>query len=251
MVDTAPSFPGATSVTLLDVYEDVGPDGLRGGSPHMHLASTECYVVIGGRGALHTVDPTGARETELREGSVVWFTPGTIHRLVNAGGLRLVVLMQNSGLPEAGDAVFTFPAPVLADPDAYRAAAVLTGDHAAAARRRRDLALEGFLALREGGLREFHAAAHRLKRDLLDAWWFRWRDGPLAATLATGCQLAGLKAGDLSHLDHGEVSRLERPEDPVFGMCGRLRPYSVPDLPTRPPRGSSKSPHPHPPKELS
>lgn len=64
--------------------------------------------------------------------------------------------MHNSGLPEAGDAVFTFPAPVLADPDASRAAAVPTGDHAAAARHRRDLALGGFLTLRrEGGLRPF------------------------------------------------------------------------------------------------
>lgn len=56
-----------------------------------------------------------------------------------------------------------------ADPDAYRAAAALTGDPAEAVCRRRDLVLEGFPALREGGLREFHAAAHRLKRELLDA----------------------------------------------------------------------------------
>ncbi|MFF5920833.1 cupin domain-containing protein [Streptomyces flavochromogenes] len=245
-------LPGGVGISGLTVYDWEAADGLCGGTPHMHLVCSEAYVVIGGEGSVQTLTTSGFADTPLRPGDVVRFTPGTIHRLVNAGGLRLVVLMQNSGLPEAGDAVFTFPAPVLADPDAYRAAAVLTGDHAAAARRRRDLALEGFLTLRrEGGLREFHSAAHRLKSELLDAWWFRWRDGPLAATLATGCQLAGLKAGDLSHLDHGEVSRLERPEDPVFGMCGRLRPYSVPDLPTRPPRGSSKSPHPHPPKELS
>ncbi|WP_329625809.1 cupin domain-containing protein [Streptomyces sp. NBC_01255] len=245
-------LPGGVGISGLTVYDWEAADGLCGGTPHMHLVCSEAYVVIGGEGSVQTLTASGFADTPLRPGDVVWFTPGTIHRLVNAGGLRLVVLMQNSGLPEAGDAVFTFPAPVLADPDAYRAAAVLTGDHAAAARRRRDLALEGFLTLRrEGGLREFHGAAHRLKSELLDAWWFRWRDGPLAATLATGCQLASLKAGDLSHLDHGEVSRLESPEDPVFGMCGRLRPYPVPDLPTRPPRGSSESPHPHPPKELS
>jgi hypothetical protein len=217
----------------------------------MHLVCSEAYVVIGGEGSVQTLTTSGFADTPLRPGDVVWFTPGTIHRLVNAGGLRLVVIMQNGGLPEAGDAVFTFPAPVLADPDAYRAAAVLTGDHAAAARRRRDLALEGFLVLRDGGLREFHSAARRLKRELLDAWWIRWRDGPLAATLATGCQLAALEAGDVSHLDHGEVSRLERPEDPLFGMCGLLRPCPVPVPPTRPPRGSSYLPHPPTPKELS
>ncbi|KUH40479.1 MULTISPECIES: cupin domain-containing protein [Streptomyces] len=246
-------LPGGVGISELTVYDWEAADGLCGGTPHMHLVCSEAYVVIGGEGSVQTLTTSGFSDTPLRPGDVVWFTPGTIHRLVNAGGLRLVVLMQNSGLPEAGDAVFTFPAPVLADPDAYQAAAVLTGDHAAAARRRRDLALEGFLALRDGGLREFHSAAQRLKRELLDAWWIRWRDGPLAATLATGCQLAALKAADLSHLDHGEVRRLERPEDPLFGMCGLLRPYPVPVpvLPTRLPRGSSKSPHPPAPKELS
>ncbi|MEX0172839.1 cupin domain-containing protein [Streptomyces sp. LMG1-1-1.1] len=222
-------LPGGVGISGLTVYDWEAADGLCGGTPHMHLVCSEAYVVIGGEGSVQTLTTSGFADTPLRPGDVVWFTPGTIHRLVNAGGLRLVVLMQNSGLPEAGDAVFTFPPHVLADPDTYRAAAVLTGDHAAAARRRRDLALEGFLTLRrEGGLREFHSAAHRLKSELLDAWWFRWRDGPLAATLATGGQLAALKAGDPSHLDHGEVSRLERPEDPLFGMCGLLHAYPSP-----------------------
>lgn len=221
-------LPGAVGISDLTVYDWEAADGLCGGTPHMHLVCSEAYVVIAGTGSVQTLTTSGYAETPLRPGDVVWFTPGTIHRLVNAGGLRLVVLMQNSGLPEAGDAVFTFPAPVLADPDAYQAAAALTCDHAAAARRRRDLALEGFLLLREGGLREFHAAAHRLKRDLLDAWWVRWRDGPLAAALATGGQLAALRTGDLSHLDHGAVARLERPEHARFGMCGHLHPYPVP-----------------------
>ncbi|MFF9193874.1 cupin domain-containing protein [Streptomyces sp. NPDC014779] len=242
-------LPGAVGISGLTVYDWEAADGLCGGTPHMHLVCSEAYVVIAGEGSVQTLTTSGFADTPLRPGDVVWFTPGTIHRLVNAGGLRLVVLMQNSGLPEAGDAVFTFPPPVLADPDAYRAAAVLTGDHAEAARRRRDLALEGFQALREGGLREFHAAAHRLKRELLDAWWIRWRDGPLATTLMTGCQLDALKTGDLSHLDLGEVSRLERPEDPLFGMCGLLHPYHVTALPTQPPGGTSASPHPPHPKE--
>ncbi|MET8508090.1 cupin domain-containing protein [Streptomyces sp. NPDC004787] len=242
-------LPGAVGISGLTVYDWEAADGLCGGTPHMHLVCSEAYVVVAGEGSVQTLTTSGFADTPLRPGDVVWFTPGTIHRLVNAGGLRLVVLMQNSGLPEAGDAVFTFPPPVLADPDAYRAAAVLTGDHAEAARRRRDLALEGFQALREGGLREFHTAAHRLKRELFDAWWIRWRDGPLATTLVTGCQLDALKTGDLSHLDLGEVSRLERPKDPLFGMCGLLHPYHVTTLPTQPPGGTSASPHPPHPKE--
>ncbi|WP_228981524.1 cupin domain-containing protein [Streptomyces sp. DH12] len=243
-------LPGGVGISGLTVYDWEAADGLRGGTPHMHLVCSEAYVVIGGTGSVQTLTTSGFADTPLRPGDVVRFTPGTIHRLVNGGGLRLVVLMQNSGLPEAGDAVFTFPAPVLADPDAYRAASVLTGDPAAAARRRRDLAVEGFLALREGGLGEFHTAAHRLKSDLLDDWRSRWRDGPLAAAVETGRQLDRLGAGDLSHLGHGAVSRLERPESPLLGMCGLLHPYSVPDPPTRPLRGSPVSSHPRPPKEL-
>ncbi|WP_204358136.1 hypothetical protein [Streptomyces sp. ICC4] len=103
--------------------------------------------------------------------------------------------------------------------------------------------------MREGGLQDFHIAAHCLKSELLDAWWLRWRDGSLAAAVTTGRQLERLKAGDLSHLDHGEVSRLERPEHQRFGMCGRLHTYPVPDRPIRPFRGPSGSPHPHLPKE--
>ncbi|WP_406066365.1 cupin domain-containing protein [Streptomyces sp. NBC_01077] len=243
-------LPGGVGISGVTVYDWEAADGLCGGTPHMHLVCSEAYVVIGGAGSVQTLTTSGFADTPLHPGDVVWFTPGTIHRLVNAGGLRLVVLMQNSGLPEAGDAVFTFPAPVLADPHAYRAAAALTGDRAAAARHRRDLAIEGFLALREGGLTEFHSAAHRLKSELLDDWRIRWRDGPLAAAVETGRQLERLKAGDLSHLDHGAVSRLARPEGRLFGMCGRLHTYPVPEHLTRPLCGSSESPHPHPPKEL-
>ncbi|MFF5425440.1 MULTISPECIES: cupin domain-containing protein [unclassified Streptomyces] len=243
-------LPGGVGLSDLTVYDWEAADGLRGGTPHMHLVCSEAYVVTGGEGSVQTLTMAGFADTPLRPGDVVRFTPGTIHRLVNGGGLRLLVLMQNGGLPEAGDAVLTFPAPVLADPEAYRAAATLTGDHAVAARRRRDLAIEGFLALREGGLREFHTAAHRLKRDLLADWRTRWRAGPLAAATGTGRQLERLRAGDLSHLDHGEVSRLERPEEPLHGMCGLLRPCSVPDLPARPLSGPSEPPHPQPPKEL-
>ena len=56
----------------------------------------------------------------LEPGAFVWFTPGTIHRLVNGGDLEILVLMQNAGLPEAGDMVITFPPDVLADAGGLR-----------------------------------------------------------------------------------------------------------------------------------
>ncbi len=123
----AHAFPGATGLTVLDVYDWVAPDGLRGGSAHVHLASTEGYLVMSGEGQLQTLGPRGYAATALRPGDCLWFTPGTIHRLVNDGDLRLAIVMQNAGLPEHGDAVLTFPPGVLADPGSYARAASLPG----------------------------------------------------------------------------------------------------------------------------
>ncbi|MYV51256.1 cupin domain-containing protein, partial [Streptomyces sp. SID3212] len=151
-------LPGAVAVSHLAVYDWEAADGLRGGTPHLHLTCSEGYVVTAGRGAVQTLTETGGfATTPLEPGGLVWFTPGTVHRLVNDDGLRLVVLMQNNGLPEAGDAVLTLPPPYLADPETYaRAVRIPEGteaEQAAAARRRRDLAVEGFAVLRAAGER--------------------------------------------------------------------------------------------------
>ncbi|WP_156968591.1 cupin domain-containing protein, partial [Cellulomonas bogoriensis] len=143
------SFPGGVSLTHVTVYDVPGTDGVAGGTPHLHTASAEAYLVLAGQGTVQTLGSQGYREDALAPGAVLWFTPGTVHRLVNGGGLELVVLMQNSGLPEAGDAVMTFPLEVLGDPQAYARAATLPDadagtDVTAAVVRRRALALEGY-----------------------------------------------------------------------------------------------------------
>jgi len=102
-------LPGGIGVSHLRAYDWAAEDGVRGGSPHVHLACTEAYVVTGGRGAVQTLSAGGYAETPLEAGVIAWFAPGTVHRMVQDDGLRVTVLMQNSGLPEAGDAVFTFP----------------------------------------------------------------------------------------------------------------------------------------------
>jgi mannose-6-phosphate isomerase-like protein (cupin superfamily) len=223
-------FPGGTALTVLDVYDWVAPDGLRGGSAHVHLASTEGYVVQAGRGRLQTLGVRGYLESDLGPGDVLWFTPGIIHRLVNDGGLRLLVVMANAGLPEAGDAVLTFPPEILADPAAYARAAALPGSEAAdAARRRRDLAIEGYLALRDAGpaaLEEFFAAAVRLVAGRVPEWRERWQAGAAGAAAATGRQLGRLAGGDAGGLAGGVVRRIERPAGPRrYGMCGLLTGY--------------------------
>ena len=232
------TFPGGTSLSFLDVYDDAAPDGVVGGSPHLHLASTECYIVVAGTGELHTVTVDGCRDIPLSPGSVVWFTPGTIHRAVNRGGLRVVVLMGNAGLPEAGDAVMTFPPHVLADPDRYRAAATLPprateAERAADARERRDLAVEGFLPIRDAirngdatPLREFHAAAAALVRTRAGTWASIVRDGPLAQA-HTALSLTGdLVQGIAPHLERAAVVESSAPRR-AFGMCGRLSPVDT------------------------
>jgi hypothetical protein len=219
-------FPGGTAVTHLAVYDWSSPDGLRGGSAHVHLACTEGYVVLGGRGRLQTLGPDGFAETPLTALTVAWFSPGILHRLINEDALQILVVMQNSGLPEAGDAVLAFPPDHLADPARYARAAA--GDP----QDRKNLAVQGFLALRErvetegaGALEEFYAAAAGLVREHVPRWQERWRAGPLAAALATGDQLAALAEGGFAHLHRGSLTVLGPPAERRYGMCGRLATY--------------------------
>jgi mannose-6-phosphate isomerase-like protein (cupin superfamily) len=242
--DPASLFPGGTAVTHLTVYDWSGPDGVVGGSAHVHLACTEGYVVLRGRGRLQTLSRDGFGEIPLTPMTVAWFSPGVIHRLVNDGDLQILVVMQNAGLPEAGDSVLTFPSDHLASPDAYQAVASLPGAataHANAAQRRKDLAIEGFLRLREQvaengpkALDEFYAAAAKLVRDAVPGWRARWEAGPLAAAVVTGEQLDLLSQGRTDYLHQGRLTLLPPRADLSYGMCGRLAAY--------PPRATSRRP---------
>ncbi|GAB1509049.1 cupin domain-containing protein [Actinophytocola sp. KF-1] len=190
-------------------------------------------MVVGGAGRVQTLSgQDGFAEHDLRPGTVLWFTPGTIHRLVNDGDLEIIVLMSNSGLPEAGDAVLTFPLDVVRDPERYAAACALPdggapGTDVTTAYRRRDLAVQGFHELREGGLLdEFYAAAMKLKQPLLDDWRERWESGAREAAERTGRQIAALIDGNPAHLRESRVSGKPGPdEEGRLGMCGLLNTY--------------------------
>ncbi|MFI7388160.1 cupin domain-containing protein [Streptomyces sp. NPDC049813] len=231
--DTAfAGLPGGVAVSHLTVYDWPAADGLCGGTPHMHLTCSEGYVVTAGSGAVQTLTASGFARTPLQAGTVAWFTPGTIHRLVNEDALRIVVLMQNSGLPEAGDAVLTLPPAYLTDPETYAAATAVPADapeaeQERAARARRDLAVEGYLRLREnpGELAAFHTAAAALVRRRLDAWRGRWEQGAAAASATTGHQLDRLARGDAGHLADAAVRSEQPSARGRFGMCGRLDVY--------------------------
>lgn len=235
-----PPLPAAVGITHLKVYNTQAPDGLIGGSPHLHFVCTEAYIVVGGRGAVQTLGANGFQEIALEPGKLVWFTPGLIHRLINHdGALEIQVVMQNAGLPEAGDFVLTFPKSLLHDEQGYYGAASLSprgevytsGDEAA--RRRRDLAVEGFIELRKrydaegpAALEAFYEAAAQLIRPKLARWREVWEEGPLSATNGTNAQLQALGQNDTSHMLNGDVFAIPAPEEPRrLGVCGTLGVY--------------------------
>jgi len=228
---SAPPLPGGVGLSRLRVYDWEGPDGLRGGSPHVHLACSEAYLVLGGHGAVQTIGPAGFQQTPLRPGSLLWFTPGIVHRLINEGDLEIIVLMQIATLPEAGDCILSFPEDVLADPRAYREAAAHDPGRSVAAadddvaRRRRDLAVVGFNQLRDGAitLDRFYELAAAIAAPLAPAWRSAWEDGAAAA--------AGRAEELIAALDDGvpplapAIFGLEPPDREVLGLCGRLDTY--------------------------
>ena len=225
MSEGAPPLPGAVGISHLRVYDTEAPDGLRGGTPHLHTVCTEAYVVVDGEGAVQTLAADGFKETRIAKGSLVWFTPGTVHRLINSGELEIFVLMQNSGLPEAGDLVITFDDDVLADPQRYAAFAAL-----APPTERRDAGVEGFvkwksLCEKDAGeaLDRLYRRAAALVSPRVGEWRQRWSGGALAVAEATGGQLAALQAGNLAHLFGSGVfaSTFDVPERRL-GCCGTL-----------------------------
>jgi mannose-6-phosphate isomerase-like protein (cupin superfamily) len=234
----ATALPGGIGISLLTVYDVKAPDGLAGGTPHVHLACSEGYYVIGGSGAVQTLTPKGFAETPLQAGTVVWFDPGTIHRLINGGGLQILALMSNSGLPEAGDAVLTLPPEHLTDRETYLQATALTGEGEArtsSAMARRDLALGGFAVLRKSveaegpsTLDDFYAAAVRIVQPQLADWRKRWEQGARRLADETGSALDALEAGTAPHLQTAELHRLPAPtEFGRHGMCGHLDVYDI------------------------
>lgn len=235
-------LPGGTSISHVRVYDWVGPDGLAGGSPHLHTVCTEAYLVIAGEGSVQTLSGEGFTETPLRAGSLAWFPPGVVHRLVNVdGALELFVVMSNAGLPEAGDLVLALTPDLLADPDAYQAVATLpdrartTDGDPTAARERRDAAVRGFTHWRaeverlggQAGLAPLHRAAAGLVAASSGEWSALVDSDPTADLARTRRLIELLGAGDLASVaaslsDSGVRSASLLPDRRRMGCCGTL-----------------------------
>lgn len=229
------SLVGGVSASRLRVYGGTAPDGQAGGSPHLHLACAEAYVILAGAGAVELLSlADGYQRLDLQPGDAVQFDPGVVHRIVNEGDLELLVLMQNAGLPENGDAVFTFPPDVLEDEASYRQAASIDSVESALARR--DRAVAGLLLLKEGFARSHEEGsrllgalqrrAAELVRPSAAAWLELVDGGPGAAVAATHERVEQLVEGEPLDLARAQASRVVlRPER--LGMCGRLNPLEI------------------------
>ncbi|ELT44776.1 cupin domain-containing protein [Arthrobacter nitrophenolicus] len=229
-------FPGAVALTRLGVYDWEASDGVCGGSPHMHTASTEAYLVLAGKGRVETIRSSGHEVFDLAPNDLLWFSPGTIHRLVNEDNLEILAIMQNGGLPEAGDAVLTFEADILANPVRYAEAASLGAQPPSeslqeAARARRDAALAGYQQLKEAAIAGRHEVVERFQQDAvrlvqsrIPAWQSLWDEAIAPEAARTGAWLKELAAGRFGHFADAGVAR-SSPDGPgrIFGMCGMLQ----------------------------
>ena len=188
--------------------------------------------MLDGAGAVQTLGPAGFNETPVERGSLLWFTPGLIHRLINHGDLEIIVLMQIATLPEAGDCFLSFPEEVLADRKSYleaaghdpgRSVGAVDDD---AARRRRDLAVNGFNALREGeqSLDRFYELAAGIAAPLVPAWRDSWETGPGATAGRAGELISALEDGGVPPLA-AAMFGIGPPAGEVLGLCGRLNVY--------------------------
>jgi len=95
-------------VALLRAHRHEGGDGLVGGTPHLHAIASETYLCVSGRGRLLVIDRDGPAEHRLDVGQPVACGPGTISRLVDDGGLVVVLVVDHDAMAasvEGGDVV--------------------------------------------------------------------------------------------------------------------------------------------------
>ena len=221
-------------LTHLTVYDQrPGPDGVHSGCPHVHAVTDEAYYVLAGTGAIDLHDAAhGFRSVPLAPGSYVQFTPGTLHRAVNQGGLTVLAVMGNAGLAERGDARVWFGPEVDADPAAYERLWRLPAKKGLeGALERRDRAVVAYLELLRLWREDCAAYAAELARfvDLharemaarRETFAHVVEDGPAGWLAAVTARLDGLPAGPADS-DAAAVDAAD--EAPKLGMCGLLRP---------------------------
>ena len=230
-------MPGATLMTRLKVYDTPTPDGQIGGTPHIHLVCTEMYVVVGGSGAVELIDHNGFSRVELGQNDSLLFSPGTIHRLINPErDLEILVIMQNSGLPERGDNVVTFTEEWLSSDEAYNKAMRVSSVEEAYQRRNRGV--EGFLELKTAfeksletgqvALSKFYDYALERTKNRHQEWQDIVQSGAVVVANESLAQIDCLKQGNASYLNHSAHALIANNDAPIPSFCGHLNRYFDP-----------------------
>jgi mannose-6-phosphate isomerase-like protein (cupin superfamily) len=232
------SLPAGIGLTHLRVYTEPGPDGVVGGSPHMHAVCSEMYFILGGSGAVELIGADGYSLLPLETNQVVFFRPGVIHRLHNPKkNLEILVIMQNGGLPERGDFVLTMEPGIMRDERAY-AEAIRVNDVADAIRRRDD-AVRGFLPLRDAMrgntpesremLRQFYRDARGTLASKIDGFEWVLKSGPQTELKASLDAIDFLRFGRTDYLEQAshwtKIKGMDEPER--LGMCGFLHQFPL------------------------
>lgn len=223
-------------LTHLTVYDQrPAPDGKMSGSPHVHALTDEGYYVISGRGQVELHDlENGFRTVDLEPGRYLQFPPGTLHRLVNAGRLVILVVMGNAGLAERGDARIYFGKAVDDDPDEFaRLVGLAKAKGLEGALDRRDAAIRAYMGLVElwtkdrpgyyAELARFIGVHRQAAARQAPGFGAEVERGPMAWARRFRERLeklpgASAEAGPVLHVPSGQTA---------LGMCGVLRPVSA------------------------
>lgn len=224
-------------LTHLQVYDQrPAPDGKLSGCAHVHALTDEAYYVIAGEGAVELHDlEHGFRTVPLEKGAYVSYPPLTLHRTISTGGLEILAIMGNAGLPERGDARIYFGPEADADPELYERYRSLADRGLEGALERRDHSVRAYMKLVElwdsdqdayrSELARFlachqEAMANR-RADLEDAA----REGPARLS-----QIAARRLESLPETVGGEPAlHIRSPVGQVrYGMCGILRQLETP-----------------------
>ena len=230
-------MPGATLITRLKVYDTTAPDGQIGGTPHVHLICSEVYVVLAGSGAVEMIDKHGYSRVELNTHDALLFSPGTIHRLINPNqDLEILVIMQNSGLPERGDNVVSFTQEWLTTDEAYTKAMHIT--KLDEAYQRRDRGVVGFVELKtafdhslergQAALKQFYEYAHARTTHHHQQWRETVVAGAQSTVVESLHQIDQLQQGDTSYLQQSANTHVRTTGEPAIGFCGHLNRYFDP-----------------------
>jgi mannose-6-phosphate isomerase-like protein (cupin superfamily) len=230
-------MPGATLLTRLRVYETESPDGQPGGTPHFHLVCSEQYFVLSGAGAVEIIGMDGFQRVELPLHAAFLFSPGTLHRLVNPSrDLEVLIVMENSGLPERGDTIATFPVDVLENDLRFHQA--MQAASLREAYLRRDAAVLGFLdvkaafarSLEEGrtALARLYEAGRARTAARLSEWYEIVTKGAFDEAQSALLDIVRLQNGKVDHLYGAQHCLMPSSNADTVGFCGALNRYFDP-----------------------